>query len=61
MTEPLLLAPYFAELERVSPLRWTGEVTEVAGLLVESRGSRRGDRRFLRGHDRPPAAASAPR
>ncbi len=38
MTEPLFLAPYFAELERVSPLRWTGEVTEVAGLLIESRG-----------------------
>jgi flagellum-specific ATP synthase len=38
MTEPLSLAPYFAELERISPVRWTGEVTEVTGLLIESRG-----------------------
>src|SRR3954462_2197640 len=34
----IALAPYFAELERVNPLRWTGQVTEVVGLLVESRG-----------------------
>jgi flagellum-specific ATP synthase len=32
------LDAYFAELERTDPVRWTGEVTEVAGLLVESRG-----------------------
>src|SRR2546423_3660578 len=32
------LAPYFTELERVDPLRWTGQVTEVVGLLIESRG-----------------------
>jgi len=32
------LAPYFAELDRIAPLRWTGQVTEVVGLLVESRG-----------------------
>ncbi|HYW44504.1 MAG TPA: FliI/YscN family ATPase [Bryobacteraceae bacterium] len=42
MTEPapgqISLAPYFAELDRIAPLRWTGEVTEVAGLLIESRG-----------------------
>ena len=38
MTETISLAPYFAELDRISPLRWTGEVTEVAGLLIESRG-----------------------
>ena len=31
-------APYFVELDRIAPLRWTGEVTEVAGLLIESRG-----------------------
>ena len=32
------LAAYLPEIERISPQRWTGEVTEVAGLLVESRG-----------------------
>ena len=38
MMEAISFAPYFAELDRVSPLRWTGEVTEVVGLLIESRG-----------------------
>src|SRR5580700_8964264 len=38
MSEPISLAPYFDELERVSPFRWTGQVTEVVGLLIESRG-----------------------
>src|SRR4051794_5878065 len=32
------LAPYLAEVDRIAPLRWTGQVTEVVGLLVESRG-----------------------
>jgi len=32
------LAPYIAELDRITPLCWTGQVTEVVGLLVESRG-----------------------
>jgi flagellum-specific ATP synthase len=32
------LAPYFEELDRASLFRWTGQVTEVAGLLIESRG-----------------------
>ncbi len=32
------LAPYLAELDRITPMRWTGQVTEVVGLLVESRG-----------------------
>jgi len=32
------LAPYLAELDRIPTLRWTGQVTEVAGLLIESRG-----------------------
>jgi FliI/YscN family ATPase len=32
------LAPYIAELDRLTPVRWTGQVTEVVGLLVESRG-----------------------
>lgn len=30
--------PYLSELDRLAPLRWTGEVTEVVGLLIESRG-----------------------
>jgi FliI/YscN family ATPase len=38
MTERISLAPYVAELERVPLLRWTGQVTQVVGLLVESRG-----------------------
>ena len=38
MNERLSLAPYFAELEAVQPFRWTGEVTDVVGLLIESRG-----------------------
>jgi flagellum-specific ATP synthase len=38
MTEKLCLDPYIAELERIEPVRSTGEVTEVTGLLVESRG-----------------------
>jgi flagellum-specific ATP synthase len=32
------LTSYLAELDHISPLRWTGQVTEVVGLLVESRG-----------------------
>jgi len=32
------LAPYHAELDRITPMCWSGEVTEVVGLLVESRG-----------------------
>ena len=32
------LAPYHAELERVSPMRWSGQVVQVVGLLIESRG-----------------------
>jgi len=36
--EPIRLDPYMAEVARVDPVRWTGEVTEVVGLLVESRG-----------------------
>jgi FliI/YscN family ATPase len=32
------LAPYLAEVDRIAPMRWTGQVTEVVGLLVGSRG-----------------------
>jgi flagellum-specific ATP synthase len=38
MMQPLSLAPYLAEVERIPLLRWTGQVTQVVGLLVESRG-----------------------
>jgi FliI/YscN family ATPase len=38
MNDVLSLSGYFEELEKVACLRWTGEVTEVVGLLVESRG-----------------------
>jgi flagellum-specific ATP synthase len=32
------LAPYIAELDRMSPMRWSGQVVQVVGLLIESRG-----------------------
>jgi FliI/YscN family ATPase len=32
------MAPYFAELDRLSPMRSTGRVTELVGLLIESQG-----------------------
>src|SRR5436305_699549 len=37
-SERISLAPYAAELERISPLRWGGQVAQVVGLLIESRG-----------------------
>src|SRR5438270_5593135 len=40
MTDRISLTPYLSELDRIPPFRWTGEVTEVAGLLIESRGPR---------------------
>jgi len=33
-----LLAPCFEELDRISPMRCRGQVTEVVGLAIESRG-----------------------
>jgi flagellum-specific ATP synthase len=38
MTDQISLQPFLADVEAVSPLSWTGQVTEVVGLLVESRG-----------------------
>lgn len=38
MTQSISLAPYIADLERMPVHRWTGQVTDVVGLLVESRG-----------------------
>jgi flagellum-specific ATP synthase len=38
MNDAISLAPYFEELERIPQYRWTGQVTEVVGLLIESRG-----------------------
>jgi flagellum-specific ATP synthase len=38
LTQPISLAPYLAELDRITPLRWSGEVTQVVGLLIESCG-----------------------
>ena len=38
MGERISLEGYVSELERVSPFRWLGEVTEVVGLLIQSRG-----------------------
>ena len=38
MTEKLSFDSYFAELDRLSPMRWIGHVTDVVGLAIESRG-----------------------
>jgi FliI/YscN family ATPase len=38
VNDRISLAAYHEALERISPLRWTGQVTDVVGLLVESRG-----------------------
>ena len=38
MTRPLDLNGYFEKLARIVPTVWTGEVTELIGLLVESIG-----------------------
>ena len=38
MTDAISLAPYFARMGTIEPARWTGEVTQLIGLLVESRG-----------------------
>ena len=38
MNPKISLAGYREDLERISTLRWTGQVTDVVGLLVESRG-----------------------
>src|SRR5262245_17217506 len=38
MTDRISLAPYLACIDRIPPYRWTGQVTDVVGLLVESRG-----------------------
>jgi FliI/YscN family ATPase len=34
----LSFTPYRAELDRIAAFRWSGQVTDVVGLLVESRG-----------------------
>ena len=38
MSAPLLLAPFFKQLESCSGLRWQGRVTQLIGQLVESEG-----------------------
>jgi flagellum-specific ATP synthase len=38
MIAPISLAGYAQDLERINPLRWSGQVTDVVGLLVESCG-----------------------
>lgn len=38
MTTPFPLHDYLARLDRIQPMQWTGEVVEMTGLLVESRG-----------------------
>jgi flagellum-specific ATP synthase len=38
MNDRIALQSYISHVETASPLSWTGQVTEVVGLLVESRG-----------------------
>ncbi|HXA05022.1 MAG TPA: FliI/YscN family ATPase [Bryobacteraceae bacterium] len=38
VSRDISLAPYFERLERLDPLVWSGEVVELVGLLIESRG-----------------------
>ena len=38
MNDRISLTPYISEVDRIPPFRWTGQVTEVVGLLIESRG-----------------------
>jgi FliI/YscN family ATPase len=36
--EPRTLEPYLDAIRNIDPLLWTGEVTQMVGLLIESRG-----------------------
>ena len=38
MTDSIDLRPYFEAVEQADPGLWTGEITQMVGLLVESRG-----------------------
>jgi FliI/YscN family ATPase len=38
MSDRISLGPYLGDLSLLEPLRWTGQVTDVVGLLIESRG-----------------------
>ena len=38
LAECLDFAPYFHALDQIETMRWTGEVTDLVGLVVESRG-----------------------
>jgi len=38
MSEAFCARPYLERLASIEPLRWTGEVLEMVGLLIESRG-----------------------
>src|SRR5579885_2569498 len=38
MIPGISLQPYIDDVERIPCMSWTGQVTEVVGLLIESRG-----------------------
>jgi flagellum-specific ATP synthase len=38
MSDAISIAPYLSAVESCSPYRWAGNVTQVVGLLIESRG-----------------------
>ena len=37
-TQPIDLTPYFRQLETLDPIRRSGEVVELNGMVVTSRG-----------------------
>ena len=51
-TEHLTLSPYCDLLETIDPLVWTGEITEMVGLLMESRGPLAASGNFCEVHSR---------
>src|SRR5579862_1196016 len=38
MTDRISLSAYLNDLAQLDPVRWTGQVTDVVGLLIESSG-----------------------
>ena len=59
MTDRISLAPYLAQLDSTPAFRWTGQVTEVIGLLIESRGPNVAIGDFCEAGDRIPARTRA--
>ena len=52
MTDAIDVQRYISELDRLDPMQWAGAVTDVVGLLVESRGPAAGIGDFCEIHAR---------